>query len=243
MLERQSPAEIVGKRAFEMLAATEVTITTLDVFLPVALIGGLILMLAAGDRERLLHVAPALILALGVFVAYTVFIPYKAQAGSFKKAYVSLIPLIVPLAGYAFDRAVPDRRIQIGAMALAIALMGANALEAVRQDARAADTYLAKIQAAADAARALPDANGDGAIVLMTEDPFIVRYVGLRSIMYPSEDRDTTLEVARRYGVDYLLFPPGRPALDALATGAETDARLALVAPVAGTHYSLWSYR
>ena len=34
----------------------------------------------------------------------------------------------------------------------------------------------------------------------------------MRSVMLPMEDRDTILAVAQRYGVDYLMMPPDRPA-------------------------------
>ncbi len=151
---------------------------------------------------------------LGVFVAYPILIPYKAQAGSFKKAYMSILPLLIPLGAYALERAVTDRRIRIGAMVLVIALAGADAFDAVRLDAQQADSYLAIIEQMAAQARALPDTNGDGKIILMTQDPYILRYVGLQSVMFPDEDRDTVISIARRYGVDYLLMPPNRPSLD-----------------------------
>src|SRR5690606_34354217 len=106
MLDQQTPAQIIGKRLFEMAAAAKLMYTALDVFLPVLVAGGLLLVVAARDRERLLALAPTLVLLLGVFVFYTVLVPYKAQAGSFKKAYLTLIPLLLPLAGYALERAV-----------------------------------------------------------------------------------------------------------------------------------------
>ena len=53
----------------------------------------------------------------------------------------------------------------------------------------------------------------------MSQDPYILRYVGIHSIMFPSEDRDKVIEIAHRYGVDYLLMPANRPALDPLLTG------------------------
>src|SRR5664279_5441223 len=90
MLAAQTPAQIVGKRLFELAAAVKVMIESFDLFLPIAVIGGLLLLIANGrnpaDRRRLLAVAPVLILVFGLLVAYPILIPYKAQAGSFKKA-------------------------------------------------------------------------------------------------------------------------------------------------------------
>jgi hypothetical protein len=216
--------------------------TTLDVFLPVAVAGGLLLLLAARDRERLLTLAPALILLGGVFVFYTVFVPLKSQGGSFKKAYITVIPLLLPLAAYALERAVTDRRLRFGVMVLAVGFTGANAVELVRADARFAGTYLDEMQKVVATAKSLPDTNGDGEIILMAQDPFMLRFLGMRSVMLPLEDRETILEVARRYGVDYLMMPPDRPSLDPLYNGEETDPRFVLAAPVGGTKVLLYGF-
>ncbi|MEP7292906.1 MAG: glycosyltransferase family 39 protein, partial [Chloroflexota bacterium] len=238
MLAAQTPAQIIGKRLFEMAAAVKVMIQSFDLLLPVAVAGGLLLLIALRDKRRLLTIAPALILLLGVFVAYTVFIPYKAQAGSFKKAYLSILPLLLPLGAYALERAITDSRIRFGAMALVVALAGANAIDTVRLDQQTASNYLAAVEKMATQARTLPDTNGDGEIILMTSDPYIVRFAGLRSIMYPDEDRDTIIEIARRYGVDYLLMPANRPQFDALINGTETDPRFVPLDSVPGTPFS-----
>jgi hypothetical protein len=236
MLARQTPAQIVGKRVLEMAAAAKMMVETLDA-LPILVMGGFLLLMAVRDKAKLLTLSPALILLLGGFVAYTIFIPYKAQAGSFKKLYLSVLPLLIPLAAYALERAIPDRRIQLGAMALLLALLGANAVDLVRSDARFAGDYLASVERMASVARALPDTNDDGEIILMTQDPYILRYAGIRSVMFPAEDRETIIEVARRYDVDYLLMPAARPSLDPLYIGEETDSRFEIAGDVPGTQF------
>ncbi len=240
MLDQQTPAQIIGKRLFEMAAAAKLMYTALDVFLPVLVAGGLLLVVAARDRERLLALAPTLVLLLGVFVFYTVLVPYKAQAGSFKKAYLTLIPLLLPLAGYALERAVTDVRLRTGAMLLALAFMGANGVELVRADTAFTRLYSDYIAQVAAAARALPDTNGDGEIVLMAQDPFMFRTHGLRSVMLPMESRETVLDVARRYAVDYLMMPPDRPALDAIYNGTDDDPRFVRVVEISGTNAVLY---
>ena len=54
--------------------------------------------------------------------------------------------------------------------------------------------------------------------------------------MTPFASREDTLELARRYEIDYLMMPPGRPSLNALYLSQETDERFLLVAhlPEAG---------
>ena len=51
--------------------------------------------------------------------------------------------------------------------------------------------------------------------------------------MTPHASREDTIEIAQLYDVDYLLMPAGRPALDALYLGKETDPRFELAAHLA----------
>jgi hypothetical protein len=242
MLERQTPAQIAGKRLFELAAGAKLMYTALDVFLPVAVIGGLALLIAARDRQRLLALSPALLLLLGGWLFYAVLVPYKAQSGSFKKLYLSVVPLLLPLAGYALERAVSDTRLRLGAAAIALSLTAANAVELVRADAAFTALYRDYIAQVVAAARALPDTNGDGEIVLMAQDPFMVNYFGLRAVMLPLAEREGVLEVARRYHVDYLMMPPDRPALDPLYNGAERDPRFVPVVAISGTNAALYGF-
>ncbi len=229
---------IIGKRLFEMAASIKLMITTLDVFLPVTVFGGLLLLVQARlrERDRWLTLAPALILLAGFFAFYTLLAPFKSQGGSFKKADLSLIPLLLPLAAYALERAVPNTRIRIGAMVLVVALLGASAFDLVRLDAIANNTYLDYMHKMLAVERTLPDTNGDGQIVMMAQDPYIIGYLGIESVTFPNEDRDTVLEVAKRYGVDYLLMPPDRPSLDPLMTGDVSDPRFVPIKAVTGTN-------
>jgi len=238
LLAAQTPAQIIGKRLFEAAAGVKVLLEALGGFLAVAVPGGLLLLAARKDRQRLLAGALPLILLLGVFVAYAVFIPYKAQAGSLKKGILMLLPLLLPLGAYAVQQALPNARIRTGAMALALAVLAFWAVDLVRLDAARATGYLGAMRAMAAQARELPDVTGDGELRLMAQDPYMLSFVGLRSIMYPHEDIDTTLEIARRYRIDYLLFPADRPQFAAIQSGAETDPRLTPAGNVPGTNFS-----
>jgi len=241
LLASQTPQQLIGKRLFEMAASLKIMYTTLDIFLPIALTGGLLLLLWGRDRGRWLALSPALLLLAGFFIFYTVLVPFKSQGGSFKKAYLTLIPLLVPVAAYAIERVATGRSLQIGTVAIAIAFMSANAVELVRADARAVNTYLSTAQQLSEIAHTLPDRNGDGQIVLMTQDPFMLRFVGIRSVMYPMEDRETVIEVANRYWVDYLLMPAARPSLDPIFFDTEQDARFTFVQRVPATNMQFYS--
>ena len=238
LLAAKTPAELIGKRLFELAAGIKLIIEGLGGFLAVAVPGGLILLLVRRDKPRLLAIALPLILLLGAFIAYPLLIPFKAQAGSLKKEVLVLLPLLVPLGAYALQEAVPNVRIRFGAMALSVALLAAGAFDLVRLDGAFALNYLASMQTMAAEAQNLPDVNGDGELVFMAQDPYMLRYVGLRSIMYPHEDLDTTLDIAQRYGVDYLLFPADRPQFAAIQDGTATDPRLLPAGNVTGTSFS-----
>ncbi|RMF77684.1 MAG: hypothetical protein D6737_16975 [Chloroflexi bacterium] len=242
LLEKQTIPQLIGKRLFEMAASAKLMYTTLDIFLPIPVLGGLLLLIYRRDRDRLLILAPALILLLGVYLFYTILVPFKSQGGSFKKAYLTLIPLIVPLASYALEHAIQDRRLRIGAMLLVVAFMTANAVELVRQDSRNVTAYMDFIHQMVDEAQQLPDTNGDGEIVLMTQDPFMFRFYGMRTVMIPMDDREAVLEVAQRYGADYIMMPPDRPALDPIAQGTEIDPRFEHVRDVPGTGASFFGF-
>ena len=240
LLQRQTIPQLIGKRLFEMAASLKLMYTNLDVFLPVAVAGGLILLIAARDRRRALALAPALILMLGYFVFYTVLAPLKSQGGSFKKDALTLIPLFAPLAAYALERIIPNPRYRAGTMIVATAFLAANAFERVRADANFVRGYLGRNQSMAAVAQTLPDVNNDGQLILMAQDPFMLDFLGLHSALFPSDDRDIVYEVTQRYRVDYLLMPPDRPALDALYLRTETDPRFVHTADVPGTEYQFF---
>lgn len=248
LLQAQSWGQIVSKRLFELAAGGQMMIATSDALAALLIGGALLLVIGAARRdrqarERLLALAPALILVLGVTVAYAIFIPYKAQAGSLKKGWLMTLPALIPIAAYALEVVITDRRLRYGAAAVIVALLGLNAFQLVRTDQRAALGYLADIERVAALARDLPDVTGDGEIVLMTQDPYILAYVGLRTVMYPSEPQSVIQGVAQRYGVDYLLMPAARPALDPLYLRQQTEAQFEFVRDLPGTQYEFWRVR
>lgn len=242
MLASQTIPELIAKRLFELLASFKLAYTTLDMFLPVAVFGGLILLIAARDRQRLLTLTPALIWIVAIFITYPILIPMKSQAGSFKKAYLTIIPLLLPLAAYALDRVITQNRVRIGVMLLAVLFTGANAVELVRADARATNSYLDLMRGVVKVAQALPDTNGDGHIILMAQDPFMLDFLGMSSVLLPDEDRATILQVAQRYGVDYVLMPADRDSLDPIYNGEETDPHFVHAADVPKTTYKFYRF-
>lgn len=234
MTSSQTGPQIIAKRLFEMAASVKIMYTTLDVFLPVVVIGGMILLVAKRDRERLLVLTPTMVLLGGVYFFYTVLAPFFSQGGSFKKAYLTLVPLLIPVGAYALEQVVENRRLRVGTMVIVLGLMGANAIELTRADIGFTNAYLDEMEQVVDTVQALPDTNGDGRVVLMSQDPFMMSFLGLRSVAIPMEDRDTVLDVGARYHVDYLMMPPARPSLDPIYEGEERDPRFVRVRDIPG---------
>ncbi len=241
MLAAQTPTQIIGKRLFEMAAGIKVVVTGLGEVLAIGLVGGVayLWMRRREDPKRMLAALPVMVLLVGAFVAYTVFIPYKSQAGSFKKAFLMTAPLLIPVAALAIERALPYLRWRYGVMGLSLVILAAFGFDLVRLDNAGAAAYYTRIQAVADRAETMPDINGDGQLILMTQDPYALSYAGISSLMFPNENLDTTYEVAGRYGVDYLLMPSARPGIDVLLNG-ENDSRFTLSESVTGTEYTFW---
>lgn len=243
LLATQTIPQIISKRLFEMAASVKTIYITLDVFLPVMVIGGGFWLVLRRDRQRLLTLAPALILLAGSYVFYTILAPIANQGGSFKKAYLSLLPLLIPIGAYLIDQLVTQRGVLRLVLVIATALMTANAVELVRADVRFVRTYLDYMGSVAEKVNELGDANGDGAIIVMAQDPFMLRFFDIQSVVIPMESREIILAVAERYGVDYLMMPPARPALDALFEGRETDPRFVPLADLPAINVRLYGFQ
>jgi hypothetical protein len=239
-LERQTVPQIISRRVFELTAAARMMLLLLTDGLALGVIGGGVLLVLHRERERLGRLAPVM-LTLGLFLLfYPVLIPTANQGGSFKKAYLSLVPLIVPIALYGLRRAVPDGRLRAGIVLITAGLMAMSAFELVRDQNRFVNAFIATMERVVATLETLPDTNGDGRLIVMTQDPFVLRYMGYQGVQFPFEDRDTIHYVAQRYGVDYLLMPSARPALELLERGDEQDDRFMFVTNVPNTSMSFW---
>ena len=240
LLASQTMGQLIGKRLFELAASAKLMLVTLDIGLPIAIAGGFLLLLARRERDKWLTILPVVLMVIAIIVVYPILVPYKSQGGSFKKAYITLIPLLIPIGVYALRQAVADVRLRTGVVAITVLLMAMNAYDLVRTQASATDNYLANVQKAVMVLETLPDTNGDGQIILMTQDPFMLRFFGYSSIMFPLESFDKTLEIADKFGVDYFLMPPARPALNEIYQETASDTRLELVVKVEGTTFEVW---
>jgi 4-amino-4-deoxy-L-arabinose transferase-like glycosyltransferase len=243
LLANQSIGQLIGKRLFELAAAFKVMVTSLDNFLPIAVWGGLLLLILRREKDRLLVLAPTLILLFGLLVFYPVLVPMKAQGGSFKKAFLALIPLLLPLAGYALEIAITDKRLRRGVMLLVVLMIAIFGIDAVRLDMQFVRDYMAYTENILDTLEDLPDVTGDGTVRLMNQDPFMMSFYGVQSVMTPRDDREAVLTIARKYQIDYLLVPTARPELDAVVWfQTETDSRFQHVINVSRSNLQIYRF-
>ncbi len=233
MLERQSITEHINKRIFELVAAIKQMGVSLDILLAVTVPIGLLLLLWQRDWDRLLLVAPAIIWIGGILVAYPILLPLKSQSGSFEKAFLTVMPLLIPLGLIALNRLLKNQRYQWAIVIIATAWLAFNSIIIVQRETDFANTYYASIQKMVDTLDTLRDVTADGEVRLMAQDPYVISYFGYKSIMMPLASREDTIELAERYSIDYMMMPPGRPELDALYLQQEIDPRFILSAHIA----------
>ncbi len=240
LLSRQTAAELLGKRLFELAAALKQIGAALHIPLLVLTPAGLFLFVKTKDWRRLRLALPTLCWLAAILLIYPLLMPVHNQGGSFKKAFLSAAPLLIPLGVYALWQWArrPKFRMVFGGIAL-LWLAGAS-IDFVRQEADFANTYHASVGILLDALQSLPDRDGDGEIRLMTQDPYGLSYHGMKSIVTPLASREHVLELARQYHIDYLMLPAARPALDSLYLGAEADPRFRLARHLADAGAIPW---
>lgn len=233
----QGVGTIVAKRLFELAAAVKQMLTFSAPVLPLLFVGGGWLLWQKRDKERAFAAAPVLLLLLVTLVVYPFILPYQNQGGSFRTAFVSLLPMLLPIAAYAIETAIREPRWQGGVVAIIVGWSALVAWDTVRQDAAFNDTYYATMSDLADAVRTLPDVTGDDEIRLMAQDPFMLRYYGIRSVVVPYHSTEDVLAAAEQYQIDYVLLSTAWSDLDAfyMQRGpVDSHFELALSVPRAG---------
>ena len=132
MFERHTLIELASKRIFELLAAVKQAMISLDLPLVVLVPISLIWLLKERERDRLLQLAPALFWLLAIVIAYPILLPLKSQAGSFEKAYLTILPLFIPLGAMTIERVLHGRVVKwsfVAASLLWLALSGVHKIQ------------------------------------------------------------------------------------------------------------------
>lgn len=231
---------ILGNIAFHALSNIKQAYTRMDIALPVLAVLGLGGLIQRRERSRLLQLATPLAFWVVLYLFYTVLAPFHSMGGGFKKSQLALIPWLALPAAWALETYVRPRRVAYVMAAIIVAFMALNGVEFVRQEMRVVRSYIGPYQELRDTLKELGDANGDGRITVMGEDPWILHTHGFYSLITPFDDRDTILEAARNYQADYLILPTDRAALNALYQGEETDPRLPIIATSA--HFKIAAF-
>ena len=233
MLQRQAFDQLIYKRLFELAAALKQVVVSLSFPLFLLIPAGALWLALKRDTMSLVVIAPPFIWLFGILIAYPFLLPLKSQAGSFEKAFLTVTPVLIPLAALGIEALRGRARLKNGIAAFTIVALGYGSLTLVQMETAQANKYYASIQVLVDKLDSLPDITGDGEIRLMSQDPYVLSAFGYASVMTPLASREDTLALARQYEIDYLLMPAGRPALDTLYLGEEHDPRFVLAAHLA----------
>ena len=233
LFERRTLSQLAGKRVFEFAAAFKQMAVSLEIPLAFLVPLGVAYLFANRKWGLLLLVSPALLWTLGLLIAYPILLPVHNQGGSFKKAFITIIPLLIPIGAMSFTRFIRHTELRRALIVAALLWLGWSSFDLIRRDAAKADLFYGSMRILVRELESLPDVTGDGRITLMSQDPFVLSDLGYASVVTPHASREDTIEIAQLYDVDYLLMPAGRPALDALYLGTETDPRFELAAHLA----------
>lgn len=223
------PVNILNNIAFHALANLKVMVTTQGFALPLLALAGLGAWLRRRHRRRLQLLWTPLLFLLALYGVYSVILPFHSMGGSFKKSWLALIPFLSVAGAWALETYLRPRRMGHVAAVLVAGFMLMQAIELVRSEYTLVASRLEERKKVAAIVDSLGDQNGDGEIILMTDAPFFMNWLGYRAIMIPNDDRDTILMVAQRYAADFILMPALRDALWALYDGSESDDRLPLL--------------
>lgn len=233
MLERSTALELVSLRLYQLAAAVKQMAVSLDLPLVLLLPAGFALLMKKSGKQSLTKVFPLLIWLGLTIIAYPLVLPIMSNNGSFEKAFLTILPLLTPFGAIGLYGLIKPARLRRAVLAASVLWLACNSYSLLKTETELADRFHQSVKILVDALADMPDTNGDGQTILMTQDPYVLSYYGNPSIMVPLASREDTLELAQLYGVDYLMMPPGRPALDPLYLSQERDARFELAAHLA----------
>lgn len=217
---------IIANIATMVMANIKTMYTILGIGLPITALVGIGGLVWKKEKSRWLMLILPLCIILGLFAFYSFLTPFHTQGGSFKKSYMLMIPFLSVASAWAIWTFIQPKQIAwvVGLLLAGFGLLGS--FDLVRLDFAVAGEYSQSVIELDMVLQDAGDVNGDGEIIIMTQDPFMLNLYGYRALMLPSDPRDMILEAAYRYDVDYILLPAARESLDDLYDQNEIDPRL-----------------
>ncbi len=204
---------------------------------------GIVNLALTPERRRQLHVLfPAAIYSILIYAFYTVVASFSGP-GSLPKSLAVVLPfLCVPVVDLLVSR-VRSTPVVVTATVLLALFLGYRGQQMnywstiyYNREYRSYQTVRQLIQA--DAAQRGKD---PASSVIMARDVWdVYEGTGFKAVMIPNNDLDTILRVAAHYGVDYMLLPAPRKALEDIYMGTTPDARFAFLARIDGTDWNLY---
>lgn len=200
-----------------------------------------ILQATTSDKKRRRLAFPP-ILFLGILFGFYTLIATFPSGQGFKRSSIAIAPILVVIAVEAINRSIPSRSVVFMFLVFIFSLFVFRSLESARstiQSNNRIGEQLAPLREIV-AKDARIQEYGDN-IVIMTRNPWEVYYsTKYRAIQIPNEDLEVIVQVARRFGANYLLLPAPREALEALYAGESFDDRFRFVAEIPNSDLKLF---
>jgi hypothetical protein len=202
---------------------------------------GVVNMVLTRQQNRDLHVlVPPLIFSGLVFGFYTVLASFSGP-GSLPKSLAVVLPFICILAVDLLASRIRSLPLLVSAVIALAAFLGSRGY--MQNYATAMSNN--QVYRHYESLRAMLEADTAGGnqdeIVIMARDVWdVYEGTGFKSVMIPNNDLGTILFVADHYGVDYMLLPAPRKALEDIYLGQTPDPRFVLLGGVQGTDWKVF---
>jgi hypothetical protein len=203
---------------------------------------GAVGMILTRQQPRAWHVLiPPLIFAILIFGFYSILVIFSGP-GSLPKSLAVLMPFICILVVDLFASRIRSMPI----MALTILCLAGFLTHRGYNRNYWPAVYYNQIYEHYETVRGVVEADArqrgidPSTIVLMARDVWdVYEGTGFKSVMVPNNDLETIFLVADHYGVDYMLLPAPRPALEDIYLATTPEARLVPIADIRGTDWKV----
>lgn len=210
-------------------------------FLAVFAILGMLGVVMSPERRRRWSIYWPPMLFLGfLFISYTLIITFPSPGG-FKRSAMSMIPFLVIISIDAVERHIPSRAVAFLVILLVASFLFSKSVLSARNMIASNAQMGQQLAQLKEVLQNQNESEHTQDIVIMTRNPWEVYYLTrYKAIQIPNGDLSTILEVAQKYGANYLLLPAPREALEGLYQGTQRDQRFEFVTIISDSNLKLF---
>lgn len=212
---------------------------------------GIILLLALAGTiflqrklSKLRLLLPVFIFAVLEYLFYT-FVASYSGPGSLAKSLGTLLPFFCILIIDFFGEYLHPKALMIGAVILLSAYLSNQGFRANYTSTIYYNGVYERYKTVQSVV--MEDAMKNGVnvsdITIMARNTWdIYEGTGFKTVMIPNNDLETIVKVARQYGVDYILLPAPRKALELIYQNESSDPRFIFIAQIPGSDMKIYRF-